>query len=231
MSDLRVGVIAEGPTDVMVIEALLQHLLQRPFVLTQLQPEGSLSFGATGAGWTGIYKWCRQIIQAGSLQNHPLLAPFQLLIFHIDADVASKTYTSGNITDAPNPTDLPCDCDCPPAQHCIDMLTQVLAGWLALAPSPFPHNWVFCIPSKSLEAWSIAAVYGNTSHVILHNLECYLGLEAWVKSLPKPESRQLAKTGRNYRDTLAPLIVKNWNQVKQHCRQADRFEQDLRSAI
>jgi hypothetical protein len=111
------------------------------------------------------------------------------------------------------------------------MLTQVVAGWLALAPSSFPHNWVFCIPSKSLEAWSIAAVYGDTSDSILQDLECNLGLEGWVTSLPRKNSKQLAKTRKNYKAVLAPLIVKNWNQVKQHCTQADRFEQDLRSAI
>lgn len=36
MSELRVALIAEGPTDAIVIEAALKALLPRPFVLTQL---------------------------------------------------------------------------------------------------------------------------------------------------------------------------------------------------
>ena len=39
MSDLRVALVAEGPTDAVIITAALKALIARPFVLTQLQPE------------------------------------------------------------------------------------------------------------------------------------------------------------------------------------------------
>ena len=41
---LRVAVVAEGPTDRIVLEAAIAHLLgDRPFVLRQLQPEESVA--------------------------------------------------------------------------------------------------------------------------------------------------------------------------------------------
>jgi hypothetical protein len=36
MSELRVALVAEGPTDAVVVEAALKALLRRPFVLTLL---------------------------------------------------------------------------------------------------------------------------------------------------------------------------------------------------
>lgn len=52
MSDLRVALIAEGPTDVVVIEAALKALLPRSFVLAQLQPEPTRP--KMGTGWGGV---------------------------------------------------------------------------------------------------------------------------------------------------------------------------------
>ena len=44
---LRIALVAEGPTDRIVIEAALKAILgERTFVLTQLQPEGSIAFGS-----------------------------------------------------------------------------------------------------------------------------------------------------------------------------------------
>ena len=66
MSDpLRIALVAEGPTDRIVLEAAITALLgQRSFVLSLKQPEVSEAFtggasGASGAGWGGVYRWCR----------------------------------------------------------------------------------------------------------------------------------------------------------------------------
>ena len=56
MSEIRIGVAAEGPTDIVVIQAALNRIIDGPFVLTQLQPETSERltdnlFGRKGTGW------------------------------------------------------------------------------------------------------------------------------------------------------------------------------------
>ena len=70
MSDpLRIALVAEGPTDGVVIEAALRSMLNtRPFVVNQIFPEGSTSFGELGTGWVGIYRWCRQSAKRGNGQ-------------------------------------------------------------------------------------------------------------------------------------------------------------------
>ena len=72
MSDLRVALVAEGPTDAIVIEAALKALLPRPFVLTQLQPEPTRP--KLGAGWGGVLRWCHEFALRGhsSIEDYPL---------------------------------------------------------------------------------------------------------------------------------------------------------------
>ena len=67
MSDpLRIALVAEGPTDGVVVTAALRSFLgERVFVLNQIFPEGSNSFGEMGTGWVGVYRWCHQAARRG----------------------------------------------------------------------------------------------------------------------------------------------------------------------
>src|SRR5712691_1670388 len=114
---LRVALVAEGPTDKVVIEAAIGSLLgARPFILKQLQPEESLPFNEVRGGWGGVYLWCRQasVRAGGTLRHDPLFVTFDLLILHLDADVAQNSYADARIVDAVN--DLPCVEPCPPPE-------------------------------------------------------------------------------------------------------------------
>jgi hypothetical protein len=76
MSNLfRVAVVAEGPTDKIIIQAVISSVFGgRPFILRQLQPEESLAFGPIGTGWGGVYRWCRQASDraGGAIRKDPL---------------------------------------------------------------------------------------------------------------------------------------------------------------
>ena len=82
MSDpLRVALVAEGPTDLIVIQAALKSILgERSFVLTQIFPETSLAFDSMGTGWAGVYKWCHKsaINGGGRLSGSGLHSPLLL---------------------------------------------------------------------------------------------------------------------------------------------------------
>ena len=53
---------------------------------------------------------------------------------------------------------LPCEYPCPPASDTVAELYDVVCGWLA--PSRPGDKAVICIPSKCIEAWVAAALYG-----------------------------------------------------------------------
>jgi len=98
-STLRIALVAEGITDYVVLNAAIESMLNgRSFILNPLQPEGSVAFtgggdaGPLGGGWKGVYKWSRQstLRGGGRLTGDPLFIKHDLLVLHLDADVAGE---------------------------------------------------------------------------------------------------------------------------------------------
>src|SRR5688500_16634117 len=95
MSEPRIAVIAEGQTEVLVIEAALSAILGRPVDVTALQAEATRPL--LGSGWCGVLKWCREFASRGgqSLETDPILGGFDLYVLHVDADVSDSSYADG----------------------------------------------------------------------------------------------------------------------------------------
>ncbi len=226
MSDPRIALVAEGPTDFVIIEAALKAILQRPFVLNQLQPEPTRP--EMGGGWGGVFKWCQEFRQRGmaNLASDPTLSDFDLVIVHLDADVADKNYAEcGPAVEQAALTlqALPCSQPCPPPSNSVLALETVLLSWLGI-PSRGPKS-LFCIPSKSTEAWLSAAML-PANHALLTGLECHLDIETRLAQLPK--AQRVRKSVREYRN-LAGAVTSQWVQVKARCTQAALFDQQIQS--
>lgn len=226
MSDLRIALVAEGPTDYEVIAAALRAVLPRPFVLTLLQPEATLP--AMGGGWGGVLKWCQAAGQrhAGSLDADPTLAGFDLLIIHLDVDVAHKQYADCGPAVAAMAQSLgwealPCVRPCPPVLDTCAQLEAVLVSWLK--PAQQGRKTLWCLPAQSTGTWlAVALLPGD--HALLAGAECNVALESRLAFLPK--KYKVTKTILDYR-RQAPVITAQWEKVKQLCSQAQAFEQAL----
>lgn len=138
---LRIALVAEGPTDYEVIAAALRAVLKQPFVMTLLQPEATQP--QFGGGWGGVLKWCYTTSRrhSGPLSQDPTLSLFDLIILHLDADVAAKHYADcgpavAKMAHACNWKPLPCHRPCPPAADTCIALLHVLTAWLAPATVP-----------------------------------------------------------------------------------------------
>jgi hypothetical protein len=194
---LRIALVGEGPTDGVVIEAALRSMLrERPFVLQQIFPEGSAAFVPLGAGWVGVYRWCHQSAERGGgrLGDDALvLQNYDLLLLHLDADVAAEQYGHGAI--APRATDgvLPCELACPPPQHTTNALRLVLLSWCG--ETAVPARTVICMPSKSIEAWVVAALFPNDK-AMNQGIECYRDPETRLGQQRK--QLRIRKTKRAY---------------------------------
>lgn len=234
MSDrLRIALVAEGPTDGLVIEAVLRVVLSsRPFILTQLQPEMSEAFGHAGefgGGWPGVYKWCVDAALQGSgrLSANGMVNKFDLLIIHIDADVASLSYSNGNISPKPCDSPLPCVHPCPPAADTVNALRQVLLSWCG--EGSLPSKTVLCIPSKSTEAWVAAALFPEDTMVKRSKppFECYAAPEA--RFGVQPVRHRIRKSVPEYRSRQNELSLA-WPRLAGPggLSQAARFDADLR---
>ncbi len=230
---LRVAAAVEGPTDAILLRAVIDHLLENTeFEFQTLQPEGSAAFGSapfgrTGVGWGGVYRWARQSATegGGSVSGSSVLSNHDLVIVHVDADVAGNSYSSAGIRHPPH-QDLPCEQDCPPADHTTDALRTVVLQWLGLRRSV--PQLVLCTPSKSTEAWVIAAVWPDNPVMLRGNWECHPDPQRQLRALPL--ARRFAKRASDYRARQGEITAA-WPSVCAQCAEASRFDQDFRSAL
>jgi hypothetical protein len=230
MSDLRVALVAEGPTDGVVIEAALKALLPRPFVLTQLQPESTRP--KIGTGWGGVLRWCADFAtrRHARLEDDPTLTGFDLFVIHADADIAEAAYpdVSEEVADLAKEQGwpvLPSQLPCPPASGSADTVRGCLRAWTGLhAPGP---KTILCVPSKAVDAW-LAAACLNDGHPLLTNVECNRNVEATLANLPM--ATRIKKTMREYR-AKQPQIASSWARVRTRCTQAERFSLDVGRAL
>ncbi|MFO0710804.1 MAG: hypothetical protein U0353_13240 [Sandaracinus sp.] len=226
MSDLRIAIVAEGPTDLIVIESALKAFLGKPFVATLLQPEMSAAFspfGSTGGGWGGVYRWCERVVkELGSLGAHQLLfGSYDLLILHIDTDVADQTYKDANITPTSKDLPLPCAKPCPPPSDTADEIRRVALSWVN-EPS-LPPKTAFCVPATSTETWVLASLFPSDP-LVVRGAECAPDAEGHLGRQPKKQ--RVRKTRRDY-DQRRNDLTAAWPRVARLLSQAGRFQADI----
>ena len=230
-SPFRVAVVAEGPTDKIVIEAAISNIFGgQPFILRQLQPEESLAFSPIGTGWGGVYRWCRQASTraGGPIRHDPLFLTYDLLILHLDAEVASESYANAGITDPAN--DLPCSKPCPPPEASTDALRDVMLRWIG--ETGMPPKTVLCTPSTMTETWVLCALYPDVAAAIPGNLECFQTPDHRLQAQPKVG--RLVRGGKKDRrmyQKRAGEIAQAWDRVRHHCSEAGKFSTDLTAFV
>ncbi|CEG51392.1 hypothetical protein ACIGHJ_07250 [Stutzerimonas kunmingensis] len=230
MSELSIALVAEGDTDLVIIEAALRAILEQPFTLTQLQPEATRP--KMGTGWCGVLKWCDASAQRHSdcLDSDPTLARFDLLIIHLDVDVASESYANAGDTvqkmaQEKNWHVLPCAQPCPPVIDSVVPLKAALDSWLR--PASRGTKTVLCLPAQASGTWLAAASLPN-GHALLTGAECNINVESRLSGLPM--DLRIRKKVREYREH-APNVTRNWPVVKAVCSQALDFESAVLAAI
>ena len=235
-SVVRVAAVAEGRTDRSVLNAAIAALVgARSYELRLLQPEDAAATAPFGAlrpfGWAGVYRWCREVVErSGRLANDVTLQTYDIVILHLDADVAGCNYAEANIHDAPSPTDLPCAEPCPPCSTTTNALRLVLLNWAG--ESTTPPKTVLCTPAQETEAWVLAALYPSDPIVEGGNLECTASPSNLLGA--KPLSERLVRGRHKQLDRYIarePDITRAWPTVRQICSEAERVSVDFIAVI
>ena len=230
---LRIGLVAEGITDKLVIQAAIESLLgERRFILRLLQPEESLPLELSaptlsqGKGWGGVYLWCEGVRQrnGGRLDGDLLFSGYDILIMHLDADVAGKSYSDCEIEDLTG--DLPFTEKCPPASATTDHMRSVLLRWLGETATP--DKTVLCTPSKSCETWVIAALFPDDPVMIRKGWECHPKPESRLGT--KPKAVRVTKSKAGY-EAVQEKISAAWPRLRAELSEAGRFSDDFVCAI
>jgi hypothetical protein len=231
---LRILLVAEGVTDYVILKAAIEKILNgRTFDLKLHQPDASVAFtgqgqaGAFGGGWPGVLKWMLDLMRrVGKLSSDPLFLNTDLIILHLDADVASISPARNNDRSIDGlVSDLPCAVDCPPASDTTDRLRTLMLKWVGEPATP--ANTVLCTPSKSTEAWVVSLFFPDDKEMKRRGLECH----------PNPASRlaiqpKAVKFAKSEKEYLARFqqIKDGWNWLVDHLSEAKRFQNDFAAA-
>ncbi len=141
---------------------------------------GAGDAGPLGGGWKGVGKWCLQGARRGGGRLRDGVLLFDVLIVHLDADVASEQSEAGAELHG-----LPCEQPCPPADATTNALRAVLLAWMG--EMGVPEQLVFCTPSKSTEAWVMAAFFESDGEMQRLGPECYAKPELRLAQQPKAQ--------------------------------------------
>jgi hypothetical protein len=235
MSDpLRVALALEGDTDLVVIKAVVASLLPgREVEFQMLQPEISLAFGTiggeTGLGWSGVYRWCRQAAKegGGGVSGSSLFRFHDVLIVHVDGDVAGKTYQSGKIEDPVQ--DLPCAQPCPPASATTNALRQIILRWMSETVTP--ARCVLCTPCMNTEAWVVIALYPSNAVFVKKGpagWECHDDPEGQLRQQPL---KVRIKKNKSHYESRKEAITVAWQAVRRASSEAERFSTELLAVL
>ncbi|MDM8559034.1 hypothetical protein [Candidatus Parabeggiatoa sp. HSG14] len=226
----KIGIVAEGVTDFMLLRSLLNHFLDCHCQLIQPEIAETQGLGghqgAYGGGWKGIRTWCQNLTNDfGNLTAFFNKLNIDLLIIHIDADVARED-------------EINCAKPCPPVQDTCEALAKRVMTWLG--EPVIDKKLVLCIPADNTEAWILAAHDIQTTYHALPDkpLECVYKPDMIISNQRYKKPRRLLrtkngkpkKTRRDYQQ-LIPVVLDNWDDVKRICKMAAKFEKDLQASI
>lgn len=244
---LRIAIVAEGATDMIVIEDIIANLCQdREVVFTTLQPECSQIFeqcgGPLGTGWAGVCRWIHDIreqVADALLTDNPVWSMFSAVILHLDTDVIDQTYEKGRLNHLANRyNDLPYKSAsrCTNKVQCVEKckrpsertaaLRRIICGWMGNVK---PNNLVFCTPIESTDTWVLAAFFPENSLVTNGRMECIKRLDRTLEN--QPLDKRIRKTTSDYQLKVADTLNTLWSQVRNLSQEAERFSREFLEVV
>jgi hypothetical protein len=209
---MRVGIVAEGTTDFLVIEAVVRAI-EPDVEFVRIWPDTTM-VGLRPYGWRGVKAWCQE--NAGRIEvflRGIKGKEIDVLVIHSDCSMADKV-------NARHP--------CPPARKTADALRAViLTEWLARAECP---PWLVPLaPAQASDAWVVAALV--PPYAEMDRIECATDVEGELVRRRKLRRRddEVKKPVRLY----APLVetmASRLADVRCACREANRFCEELTAA-
>lgn len=231
-----IGTVVEGPTDRLVLEAVLNKVLPGKHRYLPLQP--TETFGERGTGWKGVRRWCYETWQRQGSSLATLISgatgpALDILVIHLDADVATEHDLQADEAEPILDVEQPC----PPIRDTVNRLECVVRRWLKHAE--LPPEVILAIPAQDTESWTFVACFPDDELCSRDDYECIksgrdqpgyrLTLKKYGKLLQRTSGGTIKKPRRAYR-RLAPIVAEAWDEVCGICTQARRFTTDIRAA-
>jgi hypothetical protein len=233
-----VGLIAEGPTDITVLESILKVVFDGiPLITTVISPtELELTQRVPkpeGFGWRDVYQTCRSLEDKLQVQAATGIG-FDLLLIHIDGDVMFKTYGSANIQDAENSDELPCfDEKLTVSENCA-RLGNIVRSWLGHSVN---RSFVIGIPYINMELWAAYCLYSGDRYQLREDwtekrLNTFLLAKGkkegrLVRYKGNGRDRRLRKDPKVYSDAMENMTAEIWGKMRSVFSQARLLHNEL----
>lgn len=233
----NIGIVCEGPTDAVILQAVIDTITGESNSFYRLQPEADMT-GQYGFGWKGVLKWCVDHAAIKRQFMNSIQPALDLLVVQMDGDVSRKDKPSHCGCSATvcshkaerNPlscdtTDCPITLPCP--NHC-GSITGYMEHLKGLISSALLDTEDTCIviPCDSLESWIVAAYDGSENTEVIE--------DPWINIISKKKDyhdiriRGTQKRVLHFQE-FAPVVCQNWEQVTRLCQSARDFEQTIRA--
>ena len=80
-----IGIVSEGPTDYLVLKAVIDKITGEENKYLSLQPEPDM-LGRYGNGWKGVWRWCKETESIGMLMQG-IQPNIDAIVIQMDGDV------------------------------------------------------------------------------------------------------------------------------------------------
>lgn len=232
-----IGTVVEGPTDRLLLKAIINHVYPGKHTYLDLQPaDVGETFSGRGTGWKGVRRFCFDVWQHLSTSTFDFIADHRLdlLIIHVDADIANESDLQVGrgelVINVPQP--------CPPVSPTVEKLHEVIMKWLHLEDEgQLPSKIIFAIPAQDSEYWIFAALFPDDQLCQRVDYECSseslqrpaykLTLQEYGRVLRRKDGKP--KKNRSRYRTILPDVVKGWEDACRICTQAQSFTDELNS--
>ena len=234
-----IGIVSEGPTDYLVLKAVIDKITGEENRYLPLQPEPDM-LGRYGNGWKGVWRWCKETESIGMLM-HEIQPNIDAIIIQMDGDVIRKEKEvhcqckaticehkgkffplyCKKATDRLCPVEIPCKSHGKGVQATIDHGKSMLES--ELEDEDLTHIAII-IPCDSTDAWVVAA-YDEIDDIEMIE-------DPWEQIIVKGKYYHGIRVRGNKKNTntyqlFSMEVAERWDTVTKKCRSAEILEKEI----
>ncbi|ELX11844.1 hypothetical protein Jab_1c04320 [Janthinobacterium sp. HH01] len=229
MKDIKIGVVAEGPSDRIAIENLLRayfrhkNIKKSELSFKSVQPyvDNTSKSGFSEGGWLWVYKWCvanpieereSKYFSAGLFADDMDEFSCSALLVHMDADICEEIRDLTDLKPVPTKEDG--------AQMRGDFISGTLNQWLWPTGPVIDARYIVAPAVESIEAWLVAGLSAE-DHEPETNVEIQKRLAHLdylvVKKRPIPQNIKKPDKSVNNFNKISMTASENVARIAEKC--------------
>ena len=237
-----IGIVSEGPTDYLMLRAVVDKLTGEENRYLSLQPEPDM-LGRYGNGWKGVWRWCKESPPLGFLMNE-VDPHIDIIIIQMDGDVFRKEKALHCICESTvcdiKGLGFPLYCekynkDCPVILPCLshdNKIEDVVHFTKKIIINSFDNisedAVIITIPCDSTDTWIVAAYdeYNNPEEIE----------DPWKNVISKKKYYHDIRVRGDKKNTVTyslflKQVTDNWAVVTDKCYSADLFSKQIKEQL